>query len=231
MKAAAAFLIGALLAGYAVWELKPSSVDSLALGALERLAADRAAAARAIYEREQVDARDALAVVTAQLETARAARREAEAQAGTADATARQSRAAIAEAEARVRQAQAVTETARLDAQSRSDSRRALAAVSGAQAVEIEAQALSLRRVRAALEGAARQVDLERAVSRALRVERDAATAQTAVVARQRDLAMARVADLDGRRLRWGPGVTAGVAPFGRRAPAVVVGLTLLWGR
>ena len=130
-----------------------------------------------------------------------------------------------------MRQAQAVTETARLDAQSRPDSRRALAAVSGAQAVEIEAQALSLRRVRAALEGAARQVDLERAVSRALRVERDAATAQTAVVARQRDLAMARVADLDGRRLRWGPGVTAGVAPFGRRAPAVVVGLTLLWGR
>ena len=123
-----------------------------------------------------------------------------------------------------------MSQQARLAAEER-PTLAAVNAVVSAQADEIAALTTDVSQLRIALTAVGQHLDWERAVSRALRTERDAAVARTTIIERQFDLAAARVAHLDGRRLRWGLGVTAGFAPFGRPAPGVVVGLTLLWGR
>ena len=122
--------------------------------------------------------------------------------------------------------AQAAVEAAPAD-------RPAVRALVTAQADAITRLTDEVTTVHAALAASSRLVGLERAVSANLRRERQAALAQTQVLEERFTLASARIAALDGRRIRWRPGAAAGVNPLGggRLSPALAVGLVVMWGR
>ena len=134
--------------------------------------------------------------------------------------------ATAAEATTAVATAQAAVEAAPAD-------RPAVRALVTAQADAITRLTDEVTTVHAALAASSRLVGLERAVSANLRRERQAALAQTQVLEERFTLASARIAALDGRRIRWRPGAAAGVNPLGggRLSPALAVGLVVMWGR
>ena len=70
---------------------------------------------------------------------------------------------------------------------------------------------------------------LERAVSRSLRVELGSSQRTAQAFKARYELAEDRVKQLDGWRVRWGPGVAVGMDHRG--SPTAAVGLTIMFGR
>ena len=70
---------------------------------------------------------------------------------------------------------------------------------------------------------------LERAVSRSLRLELGSSQQEAQAFKARYELAEDRVKQLDGWRVRWGPGVTVGVDHRG--SPSASVGLAIMFGR
>ena len=102
-----------------------------------------------------------------------------------------------------------------------------------AQGLDIASLTVTLETTQGALASTEHAYTLLREAHRALGQELLLSQQATAAVTALATLATARVDQLDGRRVRWGVGVTAGCNPlscsFGQSS--VVVGLTLMWGK
>ena len=229
----AAFVLGAVIAGYAAWVLKPSSPESLALGIAARFADAQAAAERAEYETRLEEAQLDVEIVTAQVDEANILRVAAEVAATTArqDAIEAQERAdQFASSLETAQEAVAVAERAFDEVPDLVDTGRALIEAQRLDITSLTTTLVATQGVLASTEHAYTLLeDAYVAQGQELTLSQQATAAITAVAT----LATARVEQLDGRRVRWGVGVTAGCNPlsctFG--GSSVVVGLTAMWGK
>ena len=213
--------------------VRPPSAPGLALEVLDGLTARSAARAAAAYAAQQAEAQARQDALAAALTAAQAARLAAEARAAEAAGQAEAALAAVHAAETTAAEATTAVATAQAAVEAAPADLPAVRALVTAQADAITRLTDEVTTVHAALEASSRLVGLERAVSASLRRERQAALAQTQVLEERVTLASARIAALDGRRIRWGPGAAAGVTPIGggRLSPALAVGLVVMWGR
>ena len=231
MKLVLAFVVGALLAGYTVWVLKPSSVESLALNTLTNIADAQAIAERVTYEMQLENAQLELETVSAHAAEAEMGRVAAERDATAARRVAVAAQSRVAQLMPRLETAQdAVTAAQRAVTENPTpDTRGAL----------IDAQRLDISALTATLGTA---LDSLASTERAYTLLEDAyfTQGQSLTLAQQATdaaralgaLATHRVDQLSGRRVRWGVGVTIGCNPLdcSFETTPVVVGLTLMWG-
>ena len=219
MKIIFGILIGALLTGPAVWFLKPSAIDSMALGFLQSRADEKAAAQKAIYETklEELEAKQEVAQVKLDDETVKRV---------DAERTANQNVKLFGNAKKEA----VIADLAELHSQ--------MILESTEDELEKYKQAFfSLRTANERLRKSNRlfeaHIDIRENLLNAITNERDALVDRLEVSEERRILAEERISQLDGRRLRIGPGTTAGFSPLGgsliQRAN-VVIGITFMWG-
>ena len=223
--AVAAFVLGAV----AGWMLKPSSLESLLLSGIASYGDHQAAEERRAFEvtYERLSVRSDVAADA--FDVAHRVRMDAE------------DRIAAAARDAEIARRLAAEHAAELD--------RRIATDTEAVATSLAPDALATSRF-AALQDAwamrlaiaeeennrtRAELDTERLLTASLRKELDAEGMFREAVEAQRDAATARIKQIEGKRLRWGPALFGGVTLFGlseesRYRPVFGIGASLMWG-
>ena len=231
-KATGTFLVGAMVAGYGTWQLKPSSVESLALSTITHFADAQAAADRATYEARLENAQASVEAATAAVAQSEYLRVEAENTARIARREADKAQALAAQSTARLHTFQEVVTVA----QRAVDDNPTLDTMQGL----IEAQALDIGHLTEALtttQGALRAREKAYGLLQVaydfqgteLTLSQQATKAATTLAT----LATERVEQLDGARVRWGPSVSVGCNLIGCSLKNItaLVGVSLIYGR
>ena len=232
MKYIGTFLLGAAIAGYGAWQLKPPSAGGLALSVLTNFADAQAAVDRATYEYKLGEAEKVVTVLSAQVADAEyqssvaknaadAARQEA---LGAQAQVALLAPSLIAAQEAVDAAERAVEDNPTLDTMQVLIAAQQTDITYLIQTITVTQTALSSTELAYTL-----LQDAYTDQGSELLLSKQATKAAMALAV----LATERVEQLDGRRVRWGPSLSIGCNLIGCSARNVtaLVGVSMIYGR